>query len=84
VIIGARDESQLKQNLGAAEWNLSKEQVAKLDAVSDVVPIYPYWHQRQFATRNPLPIPESLTARKRTFGQHSERASRPSSLKSKS
>jgi aryl-alcohol dehydrogenase-like predicted oxidoreductase len=55
VIIGARDESQLRQNLGAAGWSLTAEQVAKLDAASDTMPIYPYWHQRQFIERNPLP-----------------------------
>jgi len=55
VIIGARNEEQLRQNLGAADWNLTPEQVAKLDAASDLTPIYPYWHQRQFAERNPLP-----------------------------
>jgi aryl-alcohol dehydrogenase-like predicted oxidoreductase len=53
VIIGARDEVQLKQNLEAAGWNLTPEQVAKLDAASASVPIYPYWHQLQFAERNP-------------------------------
>jgi aryl-alcohol dehydrogenase-like predicted oxidoreductase len=57
VIMGARNEEQLQQNLGAAEWNLSAEQVAKLDAASDGTPIYPYWHQRQFAERNPRPVP---------------------------
>jgi aryl-alcohol dehydrogenase-like predicted oxidoreductase len=57
VIIGARDETQLKQNLGAAGWDLTKEQVAKLDAASETTPIYPYWHQRlNFIERNPLPI----------------------------
>lgn len=56
VIIGARDEKQLKQNLGSVGWNLSKEQIAKLDAASEVTPIYPYWHQRQFADLNPSPI----------------------------
>jgi aryl-alcohol dehydrogenase-like predicted oxidoreductase len=56
VIIGARNEEQLRQNLAAADWNLSKEQVAKLDRASAVTPIYPYWHQWQFAERNPLPI----------------------------
>jgi len=56
VIIGARDETQLRQNLGAAGWNLTTEQVAKLDAASDVTPVYPYWHQRQFVERNPLPV----------------------------
>jgi aryl-alcohol dehydrogenase-like predicted oxidoreductase len=56
VIIGARDETQLRQNLGAAGWNLTKEQVAKLDAASETTPIYPYWHQRlNFVERNPLP-----------------------------
>lgn len=57
VIIGARDESQLRQNLGAAGWKLTEEQVAKLDAASETTPIYPYWHQRQFIERNPLPVP---------------------------
>ena len=57
VIIGARNEEQLRQNLGAVGWNLSPEQVAKLDAASDVTPVYPYWHQRQFGERNPAPVP---------------------------
>jgi aryl-alcohol dehydrogenase-like predicted oxidoreductase len=55
VIMGARNAEQLRQNLGAAGWNLTKEQVAKLDAASDRTPVYPYWHQRQFQNRNPLP-----------------------------
>jgi aryl-alcohol dehydrogenase-like predicted oxidoreductase len=55
VIIGARNEEQLRQNLGAAGWNLTAEQVAALDKASAVTPIYPYWHQHQFAERNPLP-----------------------------
>lgn len=48
VVIGARDEAQLKDNLGATGWNLTPEQMAKLDAASDVTPVYPYWHQRHF------------------------------------
>ncbi|HZR55979.1 MAG TPA: aldo/keto reductase [Terriglobales bacterium] len=56
IIIGARNEEQLRQNLAAADWNLSKEQVDKLDRASAVTPIYPYWHQRQFTERNPLPV----------------------------
>jgi aryl-alcohol dehydrogenase-like predicted oxidoreductase len=55
IVIGARNEEQLKQNLGAVGWNLSKDQIARLDAASEVKPIYPYWHQRQFTERNPLP-----------------------------
>jgi aryl-alcohol dehydrogenase-like predicted oxidoreductase len=56
VIIGARNEEQLKQNLGAIGWNLTAEQVAKLDAASDRTLAYPYWHQRQFRERNPAPV----------------------------
>jgi aryl-alcohol dehydrogenase-like predicted oxidoreductase len=57
VILGARNEEQLKQNLGALGWNLTPAQVAKLDAASNVTLAYPYWHQRQFVDRNPAPIP---------------------------
>ncbi|HWC00132.1 MAG TPA: aldo/keto reductase [Bryobacteraceae bacterium] len=59
VIVGARTEEQLRQNLATAEWNLTTEQVAKLDAASKVTPAYPYWHQLQFAERNPPPVPQS-------------------------
>ena len=54
VIMGARNEQQLRDNLGAAGWKLAPEHIAKLDAASDVTPVYPYWHQRQTASdRNP-------------------------------
>ena len=56
VIFGARNEEQLRQNLDRAGWNLTAEQVAKLDRASDVAPIYPYWHQWQFTERNPTPV----------------------------
>jgi aryl-alcohol dehydrogenase-like predicted oxidoreductase len=56
VVIGARNEDQLKQNLGAVGWNLTNEQVAKLDKASDVPLVYPYWHQRGFTERNPPPV----------------------------
>jgi aryl-alcohol dehydrogenase-like predicted oxidoreductase len=57
VIIGARNEEQLRQNLGATGWNLTADQVAALDKASDPQPVYPYWHQRKFfAGRNPLPV----------------------------
>ena len=55
VIIGARNEQQLLDNLGATGWWLSKEQIAALDAASAREPAYPYWHQRQFS-RNPPPV----------------------------
>ncbi len=56
VIIGARNEEQLRQNLGAVGWALTPEQVATLDAASATTPVYPYWHQRGFAERNPPPV----------------------------
>jgi aryl-alcohol dehydrogenase-like predicted oxidoreductase len=57
VIMGARNEEQLRQNLGAVGWNLTKEQVTKLDKASEVQLTYPYWHQRgNFPTRNPIPV----------------------------
>jgi len=57
VIIGARNEEQLRQNLGAVGWNLTADQVAALDKASDPQPAYPYWHQRKFfSDRNPLPV----------------------------
>ena len=56
LVIGARNEEQLRQNLGAVGWNLTTEQVAKLDAASAVPVAYPYWHQRQFTERNPPPV----------------------------
>jgi aryl-alcohol dehydrogenase-like predicted oxidoreductase len=53
VIIGARNEEQLRQNLGAIGWSLSASQIAALDAASGRTPAYPYWHQRGFSERNP-------------------------------
>ena len=54
LVIGARTEEQLRQNLDAVGWNLTVEQVAKLDAASAIPRIYPYWHQASFE-RNPFP-----------------------------
>lgn len=55
VVMGARNEEQLRQNLGAVGWSLTSAQIAKLDEASALTPIYPYWHQWQFQERNPLP-----------------------------
>ena len=55
VVIGARNEAQLRDNLGAVGWNLTPEQVAQLDAASATKRAYPYWHQQGF-DRNPDPI----------------------------
>ncbi|NOJ40539.1 aldo/keto reductase [Bradyrhizobium australiense] len=59
VIIGARDETQLRDNLGAVGWSLTGEQVALLDKASSVMPSYPYYPyrvQEGFARLNPPPV----------------------------
>jgi len=56
VIVGARNEEQLKQNLGAIGWTLSPAHVARLDAASATTVPYPYWHQRVIPDLNPKPV----------------------------
>jgi aryl-alcohol dehydrogenase-like predicted oxidoreductase len=56
IIMGARNEEQLRQNLGAVGWSLTAEQIAALDAASTQTLAYPYWHQRFFTDRNPSPV----------------------------
>jgi aryl-alcohol dehydrogenase-like predicted oxidoreductase len=56
VIIGARDERQLRENLGAIGWRLDVDQIARLDAVSArdaPYPYFPYFRQEGFARLNP-------------------------------
>jgi aryl-alcohol dehydrogenase-like predicted oxidoreductase len=56
VIIGARDEAQLRDNLAAAAWRLSAEEMTRLDEVSALPEPYPMWHQHKFGIeRNPPP-----------------------------
>ena len=45
MIIGGRNETQLKDNLGAANLKLTDEERARLDKVSAPPLLYPYWHQ---------------------------------------
>ncbi|WGS21021.1 MULTISPECIES: aldo/keto reductase [unclassified Bradyrhizobium] len=59
VIIGARDEAQLRDNLGAVGWSLTPDQIARLDKASAVMPSYPYYPyriQEGFARLNPPPV----------------------------
>jgi len=56
LVIGARDEKQLRANLDATGWKLTAEQIAKLDKASEPQLAYPYWHQRQFEERNPRAV----------------------------
>src|SRR5450755_3393585 len=54
VIIGARNEQQLRDNLATTNWTLTDAEVVRLDEVSALPLPYPYWHQRKFAgDRNP-------------------------------
>lgn len=55
LVVGARTEAQLKENLASADWDLSTDQIRRLDAVSETQPIYPYWHQRSKPGLNPGP-----------------------------
>ena len=55
VIMGARTEEQLLQNLGALGWRMTDEQLDQLEQVSKPSMPYPYWHQQAVASeRNPL------------------------------
>ncbi len=56
VVIGARNEKQLQDNLGAIGWSLTADQMARLNKVSHRHPAYPYWHQMGFASNNPPPV----------------------------
>ena len=62
LVIGARDEKQLRANLDAVGWELTPEQVARLDAASNVPLPYPYWHQQPFSERNPFTVPQANQA----------------------
>ena len=57
VIIGARNEKQLADNLAAANWSLTEGEVEHLDEVSALPLPYPYWHQRKFAAERNPPLP---------------------------
>jgi aryl-alcohol dehydrogenase-like predicted oxidoreductase len=48
IVVGARNEEQLKQNFGSIGWTLTQEEIARLDEVSEPKVPYPYWHQRSF------------------------------------
>jgi aryl-alcohol dehydrogenase-like predicted oxidoreductase len=56
VIVGARTPAQLEENLGALGWSLHPEQLERLDTASAQPLPYPYWHQRGFTERIPVPV----------------------------
>ena len=55
VIMGARSEQQLRENLDVVNWTLSDAHMAKLAAAGAKTMTYPYWHQSGFTERNPFP-----------------------------
>ena len=64
LVIGARNEAQLKDNLGAVEFRLSADQMQRLNEVSSQQPVYPYWHQRRHSSdRNPPPTTDGPAGR---------------------
>jgi diketogulonate reductase-like aldo/keto reductase len=60
VVIGARTDAQLKDNLKAAELVLTAEERARLDTVSVPPLLYPYWHQAATAADRLSPADLSL------------------------
>jgi aryl-alcohol dehydrogenase-like predicted oxidoreductase len=56
IVVGARNEEQLRQNLGAIGWTLDAAHVRQLEDASRRSPAYPYWHQMGFDERNPKPV----------------------------
>jgi aryl-alcohol dehydrogenase-like predicted oxidoreductase len=59
LILGARNETQLRDNLGATGWSLTEEEVRRLEAASDVPEIYPYWHQHKWGLERNPPVARS-------------------------
>ena len=60
IIVGARTEAQLKDNLAAAALKLTAEELQQIDAVSLLPLIYPYWHQGQFAVERFSPADHAM------------------------
>jgi aryl-alcohol dehydrogenase-like predicted oxidoreductase len=56
IIIGARNEEQLRNNIGAVGWKLTPSQLEKLAKASERPLPYPVWHQAFFQDRNPRPV----------------------------
>jgi aryl-alcohol dehydrogenase-like predicted oxidoreductase len=57
VIIGARHEQQLRDNLAAATWRLTTDEMTRLDDVSALPEPYPQWHQHKFGVERNPPMP---------------------------
>ena len=62
VIVGARTEEQLADNLAAAELALTDEEAARLEEVSRPPLLYPYWHQAASISNRMSPADHALHA----------------------
>jgi aryl-alcohol dehydrogenase-like predicted oxidoreductase len=65
LVVGVRTEQQLADNLGAADLELSSEERQRLDKVSSLPLLYPYWHQAMNASDRLSPADESLLGQDR-------------------
>ncbi len=63
VIVGARTEEQLADNLAAADLTLTPDELTRLDDVSAQPLPYPYWHQANTSSDRLSPADLSLLAR---------------------
>jgi len=69
VVLGARSEQQLRENLAAASINLTREQHESIEAVARPAPIYPYWHRAMHATERATPSEaDYLRRHRKTLG----------------
>jgi aryl-alcohol dehydrogenase-like predicted oxidoreductase len=62
IVLGARNDDQLIDNLGAVNWALTTDQVGRLDAVSELPAPYPYCHQAEYPQFQPAPWTQAPTA----------------------
>jgi aryl-alcohol dehydrogenase-like predicted oxidoreductase len=62
LVIGARSDEQLADNLAAADLTLSDDERAQLDAASAPPLLYPYWHQAKTARDRLSPADLTLLA----------------------
>ena len=63
VIVGARTEEQLADNLAAADLTLSADEIARLDTVSAQPLLYPHWHHANTSSDRLSPADLTLLAR---------------------
>jgi hypothetical protein len=84
VILGARTVEQLEDNLAAATWRLTSEEVARLDQVSALPEPYPSWHQHKFGLeRNPRVPPARVDGWATNVARSRDEAERVTHVKPK-